>query len=95
LQLLWRAHYCATRKSLDIRTQLDEPDACASTGDPLFVHKILDLLFSFWYEFFVHCALKVEEMVNIIWMGDIWKIVFFGRGDLTNSFSTLSLLSGP
>jgi hypothetical protein len=45
-----------------------EPDDCASAGDPLFLHKTLHLLFFLWYEFFVHCALKVEEMVNIIWM---------------------------
>jgi hypothetical protein len=71
-----------------------EPDDCASAGDRLFLHKILHLLFSFWYEFFVNCTLKVEEMVNIIWTRDFSNFVFFGPGDLTNSFSTLSLFFG-
>jgi hypothetical protein len=32
-------------KHLDSRTQLDEPDECASGGDPLLLYKILLLLF--------------------------------------------------
>jgi hypothetical protein len=45
LQLCGRAHYRATRKNLDSRTQLDEPAECASGGEPLLLHKILHLLF--------------------------------------------------
>jgi hypothetical protein len=45
LQLCGRAHYRATRKNLESRTQLDEPVECASLGDPLFLYKILHVLF--------------------------------------------------
>jgi hypothetical protein len=44
LAALW-AHYRATRKTLESRTQLDKPVACSSGGDPLLLYKILDLLF--------------------------------------------------
>jgi hypothetical protein len=47
------------KKNLESRTQLDEPFECASGGDPLLLHTILHLLFSLWYEFFVHYALRV------------------------------------
>jgi hypothetical protein len=45
LQLCGLAHYRATRKNLEGRTQLDETDECASGGDPLPLYKILHLLF--------------------------------------------------
>jgi hypothetical protein len=45
LQLCGRAHYRATRINLESRRQLDEPVECASGGDPLFLYKILHLLF--------------------------------------------------
>jgi hypothetical protein len=45
MQLCGRAHYRATRKNLESRTQLDKPDECASGGDPLLLYKILHLLF--------------------------------------------------
>jgi len=45
LLLCGRAHYRATRKNLDSRTQLDEPVECASGGDPLFLYKILHFIF--------------------------------------------------
>jgi len=45
LQLCGRAHYRATRKNLESRTQLDEPDECASGGGPLLLYKIPHLLF--------------------------------------------------
>jgi len=45
LQLCGRAHYCATRKNLESRMQLDEPGECTSGGDPLLLYKILHLLF--------------------------------------------------
>jgi hypothetical protein len=37
------------KKNLESRTQLGEPAVCVSGGDPLFVIKILNLPFSFWY----------------------------------------------
>jgi hypothetical protein len=40
LQLCVRAHYRATRKNLESRTQLHETDECALGGDPLLVYKI-------------------------------------------------------
>jgi hypothetical protein len=45
LQLCGRAHYCATIKNFDSRTQVDEPVEWASGGDPLLLYKILHLLF--------------------------------------------------
>ena len=48
-------------KNLESRMQLDESVECASGGDPLLLYKILHLLFSVWYEFLVHCALRVEK----------------------------------
>jgi hypothetical protein len=45
LQHYGRAHYRATRKNPDSRTQLDEPIECASGGDLLLLYKIQHLLF--------------------------------------------------
>jgi hypothetical protein len=45
LQLCGLAYYCATRKILESRTQLDEPIECASGVDPLLIYKIMRLLF--------------------------------------------------
>jgi hypothetical protein len=52
-------------KNLEIRTQLNEPVECASGGDPLLLYKILPLL----YEFFVHYALRVENLSTWSWCG--------------------------
>jgi len=60
LQLCGRAHYRATRKNLDSRTQLDEPAERASGGDPLLLYRILHLLFFPLVRIFVHYALRVE-----------------------------------
>jgi hypothetical protein len=59
LQLCGRAHYRATRKNLDSRTQLDEPVQCASGGDPLLLYKILNLLF--FHPVPILCALRLES----------------------------------
>ena len=40
---------------------MDEPVECAPGGDQLLLYKILHLLFFLRYEFFVHCALRVEK----------------------------------
>jgi hypothetical protein len=61
LQLCGRTHYRATRKNLESRTHLYEPTECASRGDPLLLYKILHLLLTLWYEFFVQYALRVEK----------------------------------
>jgi hypothetical protein len=88
LQLCGRAHYRATRKNpeckkLESRTKLDEPDECASGGDPLLLYKILHLL-SFPLARIL-CAQRLEsgkKIINIIFMGDLWNFSFFGRGDV-------------
>jgi hypothetical protein len=59
LQLCGRAHYSATRKNLESRTQLDEPAECASGGDPLLLYEIMHLLFFPLVQFF--CALHIES----------------------------------
>ena len=68
LQLCGEAHYRATRKNLDSRTQLDETGECASGDDLLLLYKILHLIFSLWYEFFAHYALRVEKIINMVLM---------------------------
>ena len=76
-------------KNLDSRTQLDEPVECASGGDLLLLYKLLHLLFSLWYEFFVHYALRVEKIINMVLMRGFWNFSFFGRGDVSPSHSEL------
>ena len=95
MQLCGRAHYRATRKSLESRTQLDEPAECASGDDPLLLYKILHLLFSPLVR--ILCALPVEGRKNYqhgIDAGPLDNFSFFGRGDLTNLFRTVSLCFG-
>jgi hypothetical protein len=59
---LWTgALSCNNKKNIKSRTQLEKAAECASGGDPLLLYKILHLLFSLWYEFFVHYALRVEK----------------------------------
>ena len=50
--------------------------------------------FSFWYEFCVHYALRVEKIINMFLMGDLWNLFLRPRGYLTNPFRTLSLCFG-
>jgi len=59
LQLCGRAHYRATRKNLESRKQLDEPDEGVSGGDPLLLYKILHLLFFPLVR--ILCALGLES----------------------------------
>jgi hypothetical protein len=59
LQLCGQAHYRATRKNLNSRTQLDEPDEYASGGDPLLLYKNLHLLFFPLVR--IVCALHLES----------------------------------
>ena len=70
--------------------QLDEPVECASGGDPLLLYKILHLLFfSVWYEFFVHYTLRVEKMISMVLMRDLWNFSLFGRVDVSPTRSEL------
>jgi hypothetical protein len=72
LQLCGLAHYRATRKNnLESRTQLEELVECDSGGNPLLLHKILHLLFFLLYEFFVHYALKFENIINMFLMREV------------------------
>jgi hypothetical protein len=51
--------------------------------------------FSLWYEFFVHYALRIEEIINMVLMQDLWNFSFFGRGDVSPTRSELCrLVSG-
>ena len=59
LQVCGRAHYRATRKNLESRTQLDEPVECASGGDPLILYKIPHVLFFPLVR--ILCALRLES----------------------------------
>jgi len=95
LAALWAAHYRATRKNLDSRTQLDEPAECASAGDPLLFHKILHLLF--FPPVRILCALRLESRKKYQHGVDAGPLEcqFLGpRGCLTNTFRTLSLCFG-
>jgi hypothetical protein len=69
LQLCGRAHYLPSRKHLGSRTQLDEPDECASSGEPFLLYKILHL--HFFPLFRILCALGHEirkKIVNLVLM---------------------------
>jgi len=87
LAALWAAHYRATRKNRESRTQLDEPVECASEGEPLLLYKFLHL----WFEFFVHYALRVEKIINLVLMRVFrnFSIFFFGRGGVSSTHSEL------
>jgi hypothetical protein len=63
LQLCGRAHYCATRKNLESKTQLDEPAECASGGDLVLLYKILRLLI--FPRVRILCALRLESRKKI------------------------------
>jgi hypothetical protein len=93
---LWAGALLCNKKKYESRTQLDIPAECASGGDPLLLYKILHLLFSLWYEIFVHYASKVKK--NIYQHGlDAGPLEFQFlqlRGCLTNPFRTLSLCFG-
>jgi hypothetical protein len=87
LQLCGRAHYRATRKNLESRTQLDEPAECTSEGDPLLLYKFRIYCFSLWYEDFVHYALRVEKNNEHVLDAGPFEFVFFGRRDVSPTHS--------
>jgi hypothetical protein len=95
LQLCGQAHYRATKKNLESRTQLYEPVECALGGDPLLLYKILHLL-SFPLVRIL-CALCLESGKNYQHGLDAGPLEFQylrPRGCLTNPFRTLSLWFG-
>jgi hypothetical protein len=51
--------------------ELDEPAESASGGDPLLLYKILHLMFSFWYECFVHYVLRFGKNYQNVLMPDL------------------------
>ena len=96
LQLRGRAHYRATRRNIDSRTQLDEPAKCASEGDPLLLYKILHLLLFPLAR--ILCALRLESRKKKYQHGlDAGPLEFQflrPRGCLTNPFRSLTLRFG-
>jgi hypothetical protein len=87
MQLFERAHYRATRKNLDSRTQLYEPVEYASGGDPLLLYKITHLLFFPLVR--ILCALRLESRKNDQHGLDAGPLEFQflrPRGCLTNQF---------
>ena len=61
-----------------------------------FIKFCIYCFFPFWYEFFVHYALRVEKIINIILMRDLWNFSFFGRGNVSPTHSELCrFVSGP
>jgi hypothetical protein len=83
LQLFGPAHYHATRKNLDNRTQLDEPIECTSGGDPLFHYK--NLHFLFFTLVWILCALRFESQQKIINMVLIWNFCSYIKLFLTTA----------
>ena len=45
--------------------------------------------FSLWYEFFVHCTLRVEKFISMVLMQDLCNFRFFNRGDVSPTHSEL------
>jgi hypothetical protein len=39
--------------------------------------------FSLWYKFFVHYALRVEKIINIVLMWNLWNFSSFGRREVS------------
>jgi len=95
LELRVWAHYHATRKNLESRTQLDEPGECTSGDDPLLLYKICIYCFSLWYKFFVHYSLRVEKNYQHGLDAGPLEFQFLRlRECLTNPFRTLLLCFG-
>ena len=95
LHLCGWAHYRATRKNLERRTQLDEPVECASGDDPLLFYKILHLLFFPLVRILCAHALRVEKnYYHGLDAGPLEFQFLRRRGYLTKPFRTLSLCFG-
>jgi len=84
----------ATRKNLKSRTQLDEPIECPLEAIHYSFIKFCIYCFSLWYEFFLHNALRVEKIINMALMRDLWNFSFCGRGDVSLTHSELLLCFG-
>jgi hypothetical protein len=63
LQHCWWAHYRATTKNLESRTQLDEPIECVLGGEPVLLYKVLHLMFFPLVR--ILCALCLESQKNL------------------------------
>jgi len=96
LQLCGQAHYCATTKNLKSRTQVDKPVESASGDDPLFLYKILHLLF-FPLVCIVRALCLVESKKNYqhgLEVGPLEYQLLWPRGCLTNPYRTLLFCFG-
>jgi len=58
------------------------------------IHYSFIYRFSLWYEFFVHDDLRVETIINMVFMRDVWNFSASGRGDVSPTHSELSLCFG-
>ena len=77
---------CNNKKNLDNRTGVE----CASGGDPILLYKILYLLFFPLVR--ILCALRLESrknIINMVFMRDLWNFSLFGRGDVLPPHSEL------
>jgi len=94
---LWTgALLCNQKKNLMGRTQLDEPIECASGGDPLFIYKILHLLFFVLVQLL--CALRLDSRQKNyqhgLDAGSLEFQFFWLRGCFTKLFRTVLLCFG-
>jgi hypothetical protein len=89
LQLWWRAHYCATRQNFERRNQMDESAECATWGDPLFLYKILQLLFFLVIRIFCALPLENKKIISIVLMQDLCNFSFFDRVDFSPTHSEI------
>jgi hypothetical protein len=90
LQLCGRPHYRAQQKKIS-RTERSWTNPLNELQEAIHYSFIKFCIYSFslWYEFFVHYALRVEKIINMILMRDLWNFSFFGREDVSPTHSEL------
>jgi len=69
--------------------RLDEPVECASGSNPLLLYKILHLLFFPLVRILCALCLRVNKIIDMVLMWDLWNFSFFGRGDVSSTHSEL------
>jgi hypothetical protein len=61
--------------------QMDEPLNALQEVIYFFFIKFYIYYFSLSYKFFVHHALRVEIIINMVLMREFWNFSYFGQGD--------------